>query len=196
MVSPRRLPVKREGRRLDGRAAAAFAETCSCGGDAVARGGSSGGILAGIFEVARKISGGVGGGAAAGVAPDRARILCAGGDGAARSIGKIVERSLWTWIGVYVWRAGAGVGTLQLAVCRATIDRCVRTCGSKATGRVGSSGRGKVADFLARDFAAVDSRSGYRCGAQLRTHHGRIRRSADGGREPGRRDANRVHRGV
>src|SRR6266850_4460732 len=196
MVSPRRLPAKQKRRRLDGGAIVAFAEACISGGDVVARGGDPSGILANIFEVARKISGGVGGGAAAGVAAHGARILCAGGDGTARSIGKIVECSFWTWIGVYVWRAGAGVGTLQLAFCRATIDRCVRKCGSKATGRVGSSGRGKVADFLASDFAAVDSRSGYRCGAQLRTHHGRIRRSADGGREPGRRDANRVHRGV
>src|SRR6267142_4696353 len=190
MVSPRRLPAKRKRRRLDGGAIAAFAEACINGGDAAARGGSSGGILAGIFEVARKISGGVGGGAAAGVAPDRARILCAGGDGAARSIGKIVERSLWTWIGVYVWRAGAGVGTLQLAVCRATIDRCVRKRGSKVAGRVGGSWSGEVADFLASDFAAVDPRGGYRRGAQLRAHDGRIRRGADGGREPGRRDAN------
>src|SRR3989449_8701003 len=94
MVSPRRLPVKRRGRLPDGGAVAAFAEACIGGCDAVARRGSPGGILAGIFEVARKISGGVGGGAAAGVAADRARILCAGGDGAARSIGKTDRKSV------------------------------------------------------------------------------------------------------
>src|SRR6266481_1737898 len=125
MVSPRRLPVKRRGRLPDGGAVAAFAEACIGGCDAVALGGSPGGILAGIFEMARKISRGVSGGAAAGFAADGARILCAGGDGAARSIRKIVERFFWAWTGVYVWRAGAGVGTLQFAVHGATIDRRV-----------------------------------------------------------------------
>src|SRR5882724_7271133 len=125
MVSPRRLPVKRRGRLPDGGAIAAFAEACIGGCDAVARGGSPGGLLARIFEVAWKISGGVGGSAAAGLAADRARILCAGGDGTAWSTGKIVERFFWAWIGVYVWRASAGVGILQLAVYGATIDRGV-----------------------------------------------------------------------
>src|SRR6266403_1565554 len=111
MASPRRLPAKRKGGLLDG--------------GAVARGGSPGGLLACIFEMARKVSGGIGGGAAASFAADRARILCGGGDGAAWSIRKIVERFFWAWIGVYVWRASAGVGILQLAVYGATIDRRV-----------------------------------------------------------------------
>src|SRR6266403_2368822 len=118
MVSPRRRPVKRRGRLLDGGAVAAFAEACIGGCDAVARAGSPGGLVAGIFEMAWKIAGGVGRGAAAGFAADGARILCAGGDGAAWSTEKIVERFFWAWIGVYVCRAGAGVGTLQLTVCR------------------------------------------------------------------------------
>src|SRR6266850_8459379 len=125
MVSRRPLPANRKGRLLDGGAVVAVAEARSGGGAAVARGGGPGGILACIFEVARKISGGVCGGVAAGFAADRARILCTGGDGAARPIGKAVGRVFWAWIGVYVWRAGSGVGALQLAVHGPAINRRV-----------------------------------------------------------------------
>src|SRR5258705_11420630 len=103
MASPPRLRAKRKPRLLDGRAVAAFVEACGSGGAAVARGGSPGGLLARLFEVARGISGGVRGGAAARLAADRARILCAGGDGAARAIRKIVGRFFLAWIGAYGW---------------------------------------------------------------------------------------------
>src|SRR6266850_8062257 len=196
MASPRRPPAKRKPRLLDGGTVAAFAEACNSGGTAVACGGSSGGLLARPFQMAREISGGVGGSAAAGIAADRAGILRAGSDGAARSAREIVDRIFWARVGLYVWRAGAGVGTLQLAVRRAAIDGGIRKCGSKATGRVGSSGRGKVADLLASDSAAVDSRGCNRRGAQLRTHDGRIWRGADGRWKSGRRDSNGFDRGV
>src|SRR5882672_5629396 len=113
MALRRRLPAIRKPRLLDGRTVAAFAEACSGGCAAVACGGSPGGILARVLEMAGKISGGVAGRAAAGVAADRAGVLCAGGDGAARSAGEIVECLFWSRIGVYVWRSRAGVRALQ-----------------------------------------------------------------------------------
>src|SRR5258706_3542353 len=101
MASPRRLAATRKGGLLDGGAVAAFAEACIGGGAAVARGGSPGGLLAWIFEMARKVSGGIGGGAAPRFAADSGRLLRSGVDGAPWRIGEIVEHVVPAWVGGY-----------------------------------------------------------------------------------------------
>src|SRR6267378_1579717 len=77
------------------------------GGD-IARDRYAGGVLAGVYELAREIL---------------ARILRARGDGAARAAGKTVGRALRPRTGVHVRRTDHGVSTVQFPVCGAAAGR-------------------------------------------------------------------------
>ena len=55
-------------------------------------------------------------------------------------------------------------------------------------------GRFPAANFLSRDHAALRSRTDYRRGPELCSHHGRIRRRAHGRRKYSRRHAHRLDR--
>src|SRR5882762_11033874 len=77
------------------------------GGD-IARDRYAGGVLAGVYELAREILTRIAGGAAACAAADGARILRARSDGAARAAGKTVDRTLRPRTGVHVRRTDHG----------------------------------------------------------------------------------------
>src|SRR5882724_3862041 len=84
--------------------------------------GHAAGVLAGVHEVALEILAGSDCSAAAGAAADGAGILRAGGDGIAWAAWAALDGAVWPQPGVYVQRAGAGVGVVQLAVCGAAAD--------------------------------------------------------------------------
>src|SRR6266851_193825 len=81
------LPVNKHGRSLPFISSGAL-----CFGHP-ARNRDAGGVLAGVFELARKILAGIHRCIAFGLAADSSWILRAGGHGAARAAGKIVDRA-------------------------------------------------------------------------------------------------------
>src|SRR6266446_10673847 len=154
----------------------------------------AGGLLARVFELARQISARIAGGAAVGVAADGARILRAGGHGAARAAWEIVDGAVRAWAGIHVRRAATGVRAVQFSVCGAALDGLLRRSRSKIAGCVGRAGRGTLAHILARNRPVVAAGSGDSGGAEFRAYPGGIRRGADGGREFGGSDANSFDR--
>src|SRR5713226_4680555 len=85
----------------------------------------AGSVLAGVFELARKILARIRGGVAAGAAADGAWILRARGHGAARAAGKTVDRTLRSWTGIHVRRTDSNLGAVQFSICSAAPDRFV-----------------------------------------------------------------------
>src|ERR1700704_6034171 len=81
------------------------------------------GVLAGVCKVALEIPVRIGSGVAAGTAADGARVLCAGGHGAARPLGKAMDGTVRTRAGFHIRRTDSCVGVVQLSVCGPAADR-------------------------------------------------------------------------
>src|SRR5207302_7692718 len=81
-------------------------------GGNIARDRNAGGVLAGLFELARQVPARIDGGAAIGAATDGAWILRAHSDGAARAAGKTVDRALRARAGFHVQRTNSRVGAV------------------------------------------------------------------------------------
>src|SRR5256885_4572725 len=83
------------------------------------------GLWAGFFELARKIPARIDCRAAAGAAANGAWILRLGSDGAARAVGKTVDRALRARTGLHIRRTNSFVCAVQPSICCAAADRFV-----------------------------------------------------------------------
>src|SRR5258708_6819365 len=92
------------------------------GGD-IARDRYAGGVLAGVYELARKILARIAGGAATCTAGARARILRVRGDGPGRAAGKAGDRPLRPRTGVHVRGTDSGVSAVQFSVRGAALTQ-------------------------------------------------------------------------
>src|SRR5580704_856210 len=131
---------------------------------------NAGGVLAGVFELAREIFAGVRRGVAAGPASDGARLLRAGSDGTTWAAGKTVDRAFRARIGVHLRRIDPGIGPVQFSVCGAAASRFVRRRGSQTAECLSRTGCGRMANILASDPAALLAGSGDGRGAEFRAH--------------------------
>src|SRR5215470_14405588 len=125
MVSSFRLRTHLPGINYERGPAAAFLAPLGDGFVAIAGHGPAVGLRAGVYEMAREISGGVSHCAAPGTAADGARLLFAAGYGAARAARKIVASAVRASTGVHVCGIDRRVARLQPAIRGATGRRFV-----------------------------------------------------------------------
>ncbi|VVC84710.1 Molybdenum ABC transporter permease protein ModB, partial [Sideroxydans sp. CL21] len=147
------------------------------------------GVVAGAQPQVVQGRGGSAGGIAAGIAADSARLLPAVADGAAWYRGRADRSLAYRCVAVHLHRLGDRFGAVLDAFCGTAHPERVRGDGQAPAGSSRHLACRQVGSLLQRGLAAGASGFPHRDHPRLRAHGRRIRRGADAGRQHPRRDA-------